>query len=127
MRRVLAIAAITAVFAIVGCDPATPDYVSQVKNLTGGDPESGRVKIRNYGCQSCHTIPGVTGVETWVGPPLMHWSRRVYIAGELPNTPENLSRWLQHPPQVEPKTAMPDMGVTEQDSRDIAAYLYTLK
>ena len=58
---------------------------------------------------------------------VMHWSRRVYIAGELPNTPENLTRWLQHPPQVEPKTAMPDMGVTDQDSRDIAAYLYSLK
>ena len=85
------------------------------------------MKIRNYGCQACHTIPGVTGAETWVGPPLLHWSRRVYIAGELPNTPANLMKWIQHPPQIEPKTAMPDMGVTEQDSRDIAAYLYTLR
>lgn len=125
MLKVLAIIVLT--FVVAGCDPARPDYVSQVKHNTGGDPEAGRLKIRNYGCQACHTIPGVTGAETWVGPPLMHWSRRVYIAGELPNTPENLTRWLQHPPQIEPKTAMPDMGVTEQDSRDIAAYLYTLK
>jgi cytochrome c len=125
--RALAIVAVAVAFAMLGCDPARPDYVSHVKHITGGDPETGRVKIRNYGCQACHTIPGVTGADSWVGPPLMHWSRRVYIAGELPNTPENLSRWLQHPPQIEPKTAMPDMGVTEQDSRDIAAYLYTLK
>jgi len=123
--RTLAIIILT--FAVAGCDPATPDYVSQVKHNSGGDPEAGRSKIRNYGCQACHTIPGVTGADTWVGPPLMHWSRRMYIAGELPSTPENLARWLQHPLQVEPKTAMPDMGVTEQDSRDIAAYLYTLK
>jgi cytochrome c len=125
--RALAIVALALAFATLGCDPARPDYVSYVKHITGGDPETGRVKIRNYGCQACHTIPGVTGADAWVGPPLMHWSRRVFIAGELPNTPENLSRWLQHPPQIEPKTAMPDMGVTEQDSRDIAAYLYTLK
>ena len=125
MLRTLAIIVLT--FVVAGCDPASPNYVSLVKHNTGGDPSAGRLKIRNYGCQACHTIPGVTGAETWVGPPLMHWSRRIYIAGELPNTPENLTRWLQHPPQIEPKTAMPDMGVTEQDSRDIAAYLYTLK
>ena len=125
MLRTLAVIVLT--FVVAGCDPASPNYVSQVKYNTGGDPPAGRLKIRNYGCQACHTIPGVTGAETWVGPPLMHWSRRIYIAGELPNTPENLTRWLQHPPQIEPKTAMPDMGVTEQDSRDIAAYLYTLK
>jgi cytochrome c len=109
------------------CDPARPDYMSEVKRMTGGDPATGQVKIRNYGCQACHTIPGVSGADAWVGPPLMHWSKRVYIAGELPNTPENLTKWIQHPPQIEPKTAMPDMGVTEQDSRDIAAYLYTLR
>ena len=115
------------VLMMSACDPATPNYLSQVKHATGGDPEQGRLKIRNYGCHSCHTIPGVTGADALVGPPLIHWSRRVYIAGELPNTPENLMKWIQHPPQVEPKTAMPDMGVTEQDSRDIAAYLYTIR
>jgi cytochrome c len=112
-----------------GCD----DFRSRSKdfqagaNLTGGNPEAGRDRIQQYGCRSCHMIPGIPGAEALVGPPLIHWSKRVYIAGELPNTPENLMRWLQHPPQVEPKTAMPDMGITEKDSRDIAAYLYSLK
>jgi cytochrome c len=121
----LAVAA-AALLAGVACDPARPNYIDQVKRMTGGDPETGRVKIRNYGCHACHMIPGVSGAQSWVGPPLIHWSRRVYIAGELPNTPANLTRWIQHPTQVEAKTAMPDMGVTEQDSRDIAAYLYSL-
>jgi cytochrome c len=121
----LAVAA-AALLAGVACDPARPNYMDQVKRMTGGDPETGRVKIRNYGCHACHMIPGVSGAQSWVGPPLIHWSRRVYIAGELPNTPANLTRWIQHPTQVEAKTAMPDMGVTEQDSRDIAAYLYSL-
>jgi cytochrome c1 len=69
-------------------------------------------------------VPGARGL---VGPPLDGVGNRQFIAGELPNTPENLMRWIQHPRQVEPHTLMPEMGVTEQDSRDIAAYLYTLR
>jgi cytochrome c1 len=45
----------------------------------------------------------------------------------LPNTPENLVRWLRDPQKLNPRTAMPDLGVTERDAQDIAAYLYTLK
>jgi cytochrome c2 len=45
----------------------------------------------------------------------------------LPNTPDNLMHWIQKPQEVVPRNAMPDMGVNEKDSRDIAAYLYTLR
>jgi cytochrome c2 len=62
-----------------------------------------------------------------VGPPLDHFAYRVYIAGMLPNTPDNLMHWIQKPQEVVPRNAMPDMGVNEKDSRDIAAYLYTLR
>lgn len=97
------------------------------RQFTGGDSSRGRELLREYGCQSCHLIPGVRGADGLVGPPLIHWSRRVYIAGQLPNTSENLIRWIMAPQEVDPPTAMPDMGVTEQDARDIAAYLYTLR
>ena len=36
-------------------------------------------------------------------------------------------RWIQTPQEVDPKNAMPNMGVTDQDAKDIAAYLYTLR
>jgi hypothetical protein len=36
-------------------------------------------------------------------------------------------RWLRDPQEVNPRSAMPDLGVSERDARDIAAYLYTLK
>src|SRR5204863_592096 len=71
-----------ALSASIACDPARPDYTSEIKRMTGGDPSTGQTKIRNYGCQSCHTIPGITGAEALVAPPLVHWSKRVYIAGE---------------------------------------------
>ena len=62
-----------------------------------------------------------------VGPPLDRIAGRYYLAGHLQNTPANMVRWIQHPQQVEKGTAMPEMGVTDSDARDIAAYLYTLR
>jgi cytochrome c1 len=51
----------------------------------------------------------------------------MYIGGVLQNTPANLIRWIQDPPAVDAKTAMPNLHVTETDARDIATYLYTLQ
>lgn len=121
---------ISAVMACVfsGCDRLTQKEIDLAARLTkGGDARVGRVEIRKYGCNACHDIAGVPGARGLIGPPLDGIARRYYIAGELPNSPDNLMRWIQHPHSVEPHTAMPEMGVTEQDSRNIAAYLYTLR
>lgn len=93
----------------------------------GGNPTAGKDAIRNYGCNTCHTIADVHDAVGVVGPSLNHWSNRNLIAGKLPNTPENLMHWIQQPHQVDPHTAMPEMNVTEDDARNIAAYLYTLE
>jgi cytochrome c2 len=94
---------------------------------TGGDPAHGAALIRDYGCGSCHQIPGIAGADGLVGPPLSNIGVRVYLAGMLRNTPDNLTFWLRHPQQVVPGNVMPDMGMTAPDARDIAAYLYTLR
>jgi cytochrome c1 len=93
---------------------------------TGGNSAHGKTLIESKGCGACHVIPGIREARGLVGPPLYFFSRRTIIAGELPNTPENLVRWLKNPPQIEPGTAMPDLGLTDQQARDVAAYLYTL-
>ena len=93
---------------------------------TGGDSAQGKALIESKGCGACHVIPGISHARGLVGPPLYFFSRRTMIAGELPNTPENLVRWIKDPKQVEPGTAMPDLGLTDQQARDVAAYLYTL-
>lgn len=95
--------------------------------VVSGNPQRGKEIIQGYGCGSCHTIPGVHDAKGLVGPPLLYFSRRTMIAGELPNTQENLVSWIEHPRQVEPKTAMPDLGLTEDQAYDVAAYLYTLR
>lgn len=102
-------------------------HEAEVRALTGGDPFRGRELIRGYGCDSCHTIPRVQTADAHVGPPLTSVARRVYLAGHIPNTPENMMRWIQHPHAFDAKTAMPEMGVSDADSRDITAYLYTLR
>lgn len=93
----------------------------------GGNAKAGQQDIRKYGCYACHTISGVPGAQGLVGPPLDGIANRTYIAGELQNTPANLMLWIKHPHQVEPHTVMPEMNVTDEDSRDIAAFLYTLR
>jgi cytochrome c1 len=95
--------------------------------LTGGEPARGAQQIRNYGCDGCHTIPGVRTADATVGPPLTRIALRSYLAGRIENTPENMIRWIREPLSVDDKTAMPNTGVTERDARDIAAYLYTLR
>ena len=94
---------------------------------TGGSAAEGKRIVADEACGVCHAIPGIRGARGVVGPPLYFWSRRTYIAGELPNTPENLVRWIQNPRAIEPKTAMPNLGLTEDQARDVAAYLYTLR
>jgi mono/diheme cytochrome c family protein len=89
--------------------------------------ERGRVALQQYACAACHRIPGITGAEARVGPPLAGIASRTIVGGVLPNSPDNLVRWIREPQKVSPLTAMPDLGVTERDARDMAAFLATLK
>lgn len=100
---------------------------STAASMTRGNPARGRDAIALYGCGSCHTIPGVRNADALVGPPLDRIGSRAYVGGVLKNTPDNLITWVQNPPAVDEKTAMPNLGVTPTDARDIAAYLYTLR
>lgn len=111
--------------AAVGCTggQSIPPYTI----TPGGNPKQGKRIIEEKGCGSCHVIPGIYTARGLVGPPLFFFSRRTMIAGELPNTPENLERWLKDPKLIEPGTAMPDLGLTDQQTRDVTAYLYTLR
>lgn len=94
---------------------------------TGGDPVNGKHIIQGYGCGACHMVPGIPDARGLVGPPLMYFSQRSIIAGELPNTPDNLVRWLKNPQSVEHDTAMPNLGLSDSQAWDVAAYLYTLR
>lgn len=99
----------------------------QPRSLGIGDRDRGKDQIVAYGCGSCHVIPGVPGAVGQVGPPLTRFAKRAYIAGEVPNNGDFLVQWISVPQSIEPGTAMPNLGVSNAQARDIAAYLYDLK
>lgn len=110
---------------LTGCDAGKTTLGVNAAGL--GNAEHGKQLIESYGCGACHMIPGVHAARGMVGPPLEYFAERTMVAGELANTADNLTRWIQHPRQIEPGTAMPDLGVTQDEANDIAAYLYTLR
>jgi cytochrome c1 len=91
-----------------------------------GELRQGKIEIDRAACGSCHVIPGIAGAKSLAGPPLTAFGDRKYIAGVLPNTPENLAHWIAHPQRLVPGNAMPDMGLSNPQARDIAAYLDSL-
>jgi cytochrome c2 len=128
MRRACSFASLLlflACLVLAGCTGGNAErsYALQIN----GNPRHGKELIQAYGCGACHIIPGFRTARGLVGPPLILFGERTMIAGELPNTPENLVRWLENPPAVESGTAMPDLGLTPDQAYDIAAYLYTLR
>lgn len=94
--------------------------------IEGGDAQRGRTDIAAYGCGSCHQIPGIRDANGMVGPSLEHWAERRVIAGVVPNDPPRLITWLTVPQSIQPGSAMPNMGVSDGQARDMATYLYTL-
>ena len=118
---------IALIFAAIVLTAANVESATPVQQVPGGNPLRGPATLQLYGCGACHTIPGVVGANGKVGPPLVGLADRGFIAGKLPNTPENLIRWIKDPQGVDPGNAMPNMGVSDVSARDIAAYLYTLR
>ena len=121
----LAVAAMLAAAAMATACASAPSRISPPQ-VPRGDPRLGATDIVHFGCGACHIIPGIEDATGLAGPPLIHWSQRGFIAGEVANDGPNLIKWIMDPIGIEPNTAMPDLGVSEDQARDIAAYLFTI-
>jgi putative membrane protein len=124
-RSLVAVVGLAFAIGLTGCGRKAEGEARLV--ATGGDVDRGRDAIQSFGCGACHEIRGVRGATGRVGPSLNGIAARVYIAGYLPNEPELLIRWIMAPQAYRDPTAMPALGVTEQQARDMAAYLYSMK
>ena len=115
-----------AVYAAVAPEPA--DATTQA--LPAQSVEEGKALFR-ANCASCHGLNAEgrpTGEGDQVaGPPLAGFARRAFIAGQFPNTPETLIDFLRDPPKLVPRTGMPDVGLTLDEARHVAAFLATLR
>jgi cytochrome c len=125
MKAHFLLAATLPVLLLQGCTGGR--VTGPYRVASGGNARDGREVIQSAGCGACHTIPGIHAANGELGPPLNSFGRRTMIAGELPNTSDNLVRWIENPPSVEAGTAMPNLGLDDKQARDAAAYLYTLR
>lgn len=95
---------------------------------TGGNAARGPQLAAQYGCHACHVIPGVPGAQGTLGPSLQGLGSRPAISmGAVQNTPENLAQFIQDPATLNPQSSMPPSGASDEDARDLAAFLLTLK
>lgn len=122
MRAVVAVATLALGASLAGCAGGGSSTAERL--VPGGDPSRGAGLIEHYGCGSCHTIPGIAGADGSVGPALSHFADERFIGGVIPNTVPNAIGWIQNPKRFAPRTIMPNLGVTGDQARDIAAYLY---
>ena len=106
---------------------APASAIERVEPAVSGSPASGAALVASKGCGACHVVPGIEGADGVVGPPLTMIGRRIFIAGVLRNTPQNLAAWVFDPQRFVPGNAMPSTGLTEAEAVDVAAYLETIR
>jgi cytochrome c len=118
---------VLACVALSACEEPAPPFKPPEGDLGAMRVERGRLLLAQYQCGSCHVIPDVSAARGTAGPPLSGFGRRSYIAGEVPNRPDTLSRWIMAPASLSPGTTMPSMGVNALDAQDMAAFLHNLR
>lgn len=116
-------APLTLLMLLAACKPP-PD---QRHHMPEADAARGLEAIERAGCGACHVIPGLAWPEGRVGPSLKDFAGRGLIAGRVPNRPDLLAAFVRDAPALVPGTTMPAMPLSEEESRDVAAYLYTLE
>jgi cytochrome c1 len=114
---------LTACAGLVGCD-GPPD---RTPTLGDADLRQGRRLVSAKGCVACHTFPDVAWPRGGLGPALDNFGHQGLIAGQLPNQPGVLMQFVRNAPALVPGTAMPAIPMTDQEARDVTAYLLQLK
>ena len=90
----------------------------------GPEYAQGEKLFMTKGCMGCHSLQAVKAPKGLIGPNLANVGSRSHIAGGwLKNTDENLERWIREPQAVKKGVLMPNLGVTEEESRALRAYL----
>jgi cytochrome c oxidase subunit 2 len=90
----------------------------------GPEYAKGEKLFMTKGCMGCHSLQAVKAPKGLIGPNLANVGARSHIAaGWLKNTDANLERWIREPQTVKKGVLMPNLGVTEEESRALRAYL----
>lgn len=88
-----------------------------------GDPKRGEDLVKNIGCLACHTVDpneklDITDHRSF-GPNLAKTGSKTNAVW--------LYHWLKDPKHYFPQTFMPNLRLSDQEARDITAYLMSLR
>lgn len=108
---------------LAACD-GPPD---RTPKLDAADVARGLRLVAEKGCVACHAFPDVAWPRGALGPSLENFGAQGLIAGRLPNQPGVLMQFVRDAPALVPGTAMPAMPMSDQEARDVTAYLLQLK
>ncbi len=97
------------------------------ETLATGDIENGKTVFISKACSGCHTIQGIPEARGKVGPELTHQASNSLIVDVLPNTEENLKKYLKDPAAAKPGALMPNQYLTDSEIEALVAFLQTLK
>jgi len=98
---------------------------SQRQRAMRGHP--GEAAFMSLSCVNCHAVSGTGALGTF-GPDLSHlMSRQTLGAGVIPNTSDNLRKWIREPQTMKPGSLMPNMQLNDRELDQVYAYLASLK
>jgi cytochrome c oxidase subunit II len=104
-------------------------WVQEQQKPAADDPAvaKGKKKFLEQSCVNCHRIRGTSAAGSYA-PDLTHvMSRETLASGILPNSRDNLQKWIADPQKVKPGCLMPAFGLSAEDLKDIVDYLATLR
>jgi cytochrome c oxidase subunit 2 len=94
---------------------------------SGAAAQAGERFFFKQTCANCHAIGG-TGAVANAAPDLTHVAtRRQLAAGIIPNTRQDLARWLRNPQQIKPGCLMPNFSLDDEQVTQLVAYLEGLR
>jgi len=88
---------------------------------------AGEQVFMSAACATCHAIAGTPAFGT-NGPDLTHvGSRRTLASGAIPNTFDDMLRWIYNPQAIKPGTQMPAVPLSASQLQAVTSYLRSLK
>ena len=104
------------------------EAVAEADRLRDPATQKGRETFLSLACTGCHTVKGTTASGK-VGPDLSKIASKKSMAGGAvtPVNEDTLTRWIKNPQALKPSTTMPNLGLSDEQVRDIVQWLLTLK
>ena len=119
-------AVLVTILLALACSKAEKPATESAPPPPIGNATAAKAHMEKYSCQACHVIPGM-GPGGALGPDLTGFGSRPTLNARVPKNPQAVAAYLLNPTAIDAQTSMPAVGLSEEEAKDIAAFLETLK